>query len=293
MYRIHGHLITQEFLIWIEIFLEICRDPDLGLATYCMPCTDCIIFLILLYSMNALYSHWSESCLGRHVKRCQNRSKPNTGCRMGLIVQARKESGGRSYDGDNARRSEKGQSYSSKKRRRGKPAHMRSPDDTPLRDGNRDRLMGLLTERAAKTLLYYFFEMNPTLYGWFSQYLKENKIPRDGSWDDVSGETFLRGLLLTPIEETTWGKQVGVDQLFDCTGGLIVDPRNIAQRVMEIRTQIAKEWIEDLGFVSEENSLLMRETLTSSLSLEDIPTIKDVPASHPDFLDDSAGGSDD
>jgi len=247
--------------------------------------------------MNAIYSHhrWSEI---RHVKTCQhNRSsaKPNTGCRIGVIVQARKESGGRSYDGDNARRSEKGQSYTNDKRRRGRPAHMRSPDDTPLRDGNRDRLMGLLTERAAKTLLYYFFEMNPTLYGWFSQYLKENKIPRDGSWDDVSGETFLRGLLLTPIEETKWGKQVGVDQLFDCTGALIVDPRNIAQRIMEIRTQIAKEWIEDLGLVSEENSMLMRETLTSSLSLEDIPTIKDAPASgnHPDFLDDSAAGSDD
>lgn len=96
-----------------------------------------------------------------------------------------------------------------------------------------------------------------------------------------------------PIEETKWGKQVGVDQLFDCTGALIVDPRNIAQRIMEIRTQIAKEWIEDLGLVSEENSLLMRETLTSSLSLEDIPTIKDAPPSHPDFLDDSAAGSDD
>lgn len=62
--------------------------------------------------------------------------------------------------------------------------------------------------RAAKTLLYYFFEMNPTLYGWFMQYLKEHKIPKEGSWDDISGETFLRELLTTPIEETNWGKQV-------------------------------------------------------------------------------------
>lgn len=62
--------------------------------------------------------------------------------------------------------------------------------------------------RAAKTLLYYFFELNPTLYGWLSMYLKEHEIPRDGSWDDVSGETFLREMLMTPIEETRWGQQV-------------------------------------------------------------------------------------
>ena len=66
----------------------------------------------------------------------------------------------------------------------------------------------MLECRAARTLLYYFFEMNPTLYGWFTQYLKEHKIPKEGSWDDISGETFLRELLMTPIEETNWGKQV-------------------------------------------------------------------------------------
>ncbi len=39
--------------------------------------------------------------------------------------------------------------------RRGRPAWTRDPNDTPLRDGNRDRLIGFLTERAAKTLLVY------------------------------------------------------------------------------------------------------------------------------------------
>ena len=40
-------------------------------------------------------------------------------------------------------------------RRQGRPPSQRSPDDSPLRDGNRDRIEGLLTMRAAKTLLYY------------------------------------------------------------------------------------------------------------------------------------------
>ena len=34
-------------------------------------------------------------------------------------------------------RSRKGNSYENKTRRKGRPAHKRSPDDTPLRDGNR------------------------------------------------------------------------------------------------------------------------------------------------------------
>lgn len=59
----------------------------------------------------------------------------------------RRGSGGRSYDGENARRSERGKSYTNSNRRKGRPAWQRSPDDTPLRDGNRDRLMGLLTDR--------------------------------------------------------------------------------------------------------------------------------------------------
>jgi hypothetical protein len=87
-----------------------------------------------------------------------------------------------------------------------------------------------------------------------------------------------------------------VDSLYDCTGGVVVDPRSIAQRIMEIRSQIAKEWIEELTLVSEENSLLMRETLATSLSM-DLDDSEDVrrnlPTSHPDYLDDSAAGGDD
>lgn len=89
----------------------------------------------------------------------------------------------------------------------------------------------------------------------------------------------------------------GVDSLYDCTGRLIVDPRNVAQRILEIRSQIAKEWIEELKSVSEENALIMRETVVSSFSMENIPVVEDSSnTTHPDFIDevdDSAAGSDD
>lgn len=147
------------------------------------------------------------------------------------------------------------------------------------------------------------FELNPTLYGWWLRYLEDHPIPRDGNWDDISGETFLRELMALSYQETSWGSQRGVPSMYDCTGSIGVDPRNLAQRVMDIRSQIAKEWIEELKSVSEENALLMRESLVNSFSLENLPvtesdTSDDEGFVHPEMMldpevDDSAAGGDD
>lgn len=158
--------------------------------------------------------------------------------------------------------------------------------------------------RAAKTLLYYMFELNPTLYGWWLKYIEDHPIPKDGNWDDISGETFLRELLSLSYQETSWGRQRGVSSMYDCTGSIGVDPRNLAQRVMEIRSQIAKEWIDELKAVSEENALLMRESLVNSFTLENVVSDSesgdesDGGFVHPEMtmdpeVDDSAAGGDD
>eukprot|EP00239_Pterosperma_sp_CCMP1384_P000286 CAMPEP_0197849396 /NCGR_PEP_ID=MMETSP1438-20131217/11898_1 /TAXON_ID=1461541 /ORGANISM="Pterosperma sp., Strain CCMP1384" /LENGTH=294 /DNA_ID=CAMNT_0043462059 /DNA_START=225 /DNA_END=1109 /DNA_ORIENTATION=+ len=149
------------------------------------------------------------------------------------------------------------------KRRKGRPAWKRSPDDTPLRDGNRDRIMGLLTARAVATLMQYTMETNQPLHHWISKFYMDNQIPSTGgSWEDISGETFMRTLMMT--SPTTQGHP-GIDPLFDCTAQTPIDPRNIASRIMDIRTILAKEWVEDLLLISEENGSLLRESLMSSL----------------------------
>ncbi|KAA6428869.1 MAG: hypothetical protein FRX49_00979 [Trebouxia sp. A1-2] len=141
---------------------------------------------------------------------------------------------------NNRARSRKGKSVENQKRRKGRPAWQRKPDDTPFRDGNRDRLVGLLTERAARTLCYYLSETNLNVHHWLMTYMQKYPIPRSGAWDDVSGETFLRKLLSMPTEHAKW---------------------------TTIRSQVALEFIEDLKEVSEENSVLLRESLVASLSL--------------------------
>ncbi|KFM24978.1 hypothetical protein F751_1857 [Auxenochlorella protothecoides] len=65
--------------------------------------------------------------------------------------------------------------------------------------------------------------------------------------------------------------------MYNCTSPIGIDPRNIAQRIMEIRSHIAKEMAEDLSAISEENARLMRESLTASLSFPAFSPEEDSP----------------
>ena len=70
------------------------------------------------------------------------------------------------------------------------------------------------------------------------QYMRQNPIPREGMWADVSGVTFLRQLLSMNVEEARFSN--GRDSMYDCFVGCGVDPRNIAQRVMEARARAVR-----------------------------------------------------
>mmetsp|Transcript_14180 Transcript_14180/g.36570 ORF Transcript_14180/g.36570 Transcript_14180/m.36570 type:complete len:249 (-) Transcript_14180:562-1308(-) len=142
------------------------------------------------------------------------------------------------------------------------------PDDSPLRDGNRDRLLGLLTRRAARTLLFYCSETNQHLYNWLNDYIKEEVIPNEGQFEDVSGETFLMKLMLKPAVQVR--AQPWVDPIFDCSKPLTVDPRQVAQRIMDIRVALAKEFQEDLKRVDEENMELLKRSLMASLDAKTV-----------------------
>lgn len=156
---------------------------------------------------------------------------------------------------------------------------------------------------------------------------------QNGSWDEVSGEAFLRKLLSMPIEEAKFNTvsvchtraplssaagvalsatappaaahqhqprssschrapeprlspqlltlcfallaptciiiiicccccrrptPQGRESLFDNGSTCGVDPRSIAQRIMDIRTQLSEEFIQELQAIAEENSMLLR-----------------------------------
>jgi len=131
------------------------------------------------------------------------------------------------------------------------------PNRSPFFDGNRDRLYGLLTERAVNTLSFYLMELNMEAHFWLVAYWKENRIPKQGSWDEVNGNAFLRKMLKGEPE-----------QIYHPLSGapmLTVDPKNLAQRILAIRGHLAKEWIRDLEEVSEFGADLVREVALESL----------------------------
>jgi hypothetical protein len=49
--------------------------------------------------------------------------------------------------------------------------------------------------------MIYLMETNVNVYSWLITFYKANPIPRNGSWDEVSGDAFLRKLLSMPVEE--------------------------------------------------------------------------------------------
>lgn len=75
------------------------------------------------------------------------------------------------------------------------------------------------------------------------EYIRRNPIPLEGNWDAVSGEEFLRKLLTEGVDATSYKGGVR-DPLFSCVGTIGVDPRAIGQRVMDIRSALAKEFIQ-------------------------------------------------
>lgn len=214
----------------------------------------------------------------------ENLRRRANGHQMPLSARAPLERDSRDTSSNLRARSSKGTLYMNPTRRRGRPAHQRSPDDSPLRDGNRDRLIGLLTLRAAKTLEYYFMETNLTYHHWLSEYIRRNPIPLEGSWDAVSGEEFLRKLLTEGVDATSYKGGVR-DPLFSCVGTIGVDPRAIGQRVMDIRSALAKEFIQDLQNVAEENAVLMRECAMMSLSALDSLESDEEFSPHPEMQD--------
>ena len=90
-----------------------------------------------------------------------------------------------------------------------------------------------------RTLATYLSETNLNLYHWLIAVERAVPIPRDGSWDDVSGTTFLRTMLALPISDAAY--DVGRDDMYNNFKGMQVDPRSMAQRIMEIRKAIAAE----------------------------------------------------
>ena len=58
----------------------------------------------------------------------------------------------------------------------------------------------------------------------------------------------------------------GREAMYDCVTGCGVDPRNIASRIMDIRSQLAAEFVQDLRNVAEARAAYTTSTVHSDSS---------------------------
>ena len=134
------------------------------------------------------------------------------------------------------------------------------PYATPLRQANASRLYGLLTDRAAKTLLSYMFETNPPVALWLQRHMEAQSIPFDGpgSQSSISGDDFVNGLLnMAPVNLES---KVVPGDFITC------DPGGLARRILDIRVEVAREFIDELQHVKEDGAELLRAKMTASLA---------------------------
>ena len=92
-------------------------------------------------------------------------------------------------------------------------------------------------------------------------------IPRDeGTWEDLSGATFLRKLMSMPVGAANVSPKRAA--VYEMTRRAGINPREVAASILSIRTQLAGEWCQDLasGAIEEENADLMRESAAAAMA---------------------------
>ncbi|KAG1667239.1 hypothetical protein FOA52_009804 [Chlamydomonas sp. UWO 241] len=154
---------------------------------------------------------------------------------------------------------------------------------SPLRAQTREFMLGVLTARATRTLTVYLQETNQALGHWLMRFQSENPITLSGTWEEISGDSFVRKLLSMPIEEAHWGVGVGMGGSAPPGSGICVDPRSIAQRILQIRAQLAREVAQDLRLVQDDNDEFLRvaerTALERSLAMAALPVADGAAAS--------------
>lgn len=120
-------------------------------------------------------------------------------------------------------------------------------DQSPLRFRNFQNLMVLVTQHAVARLQPFLRDTSNHEYMYLSQFVQQYGPLKDG--DD-----FVEKLMAQPMQDRT-------------NPTFVLDPRAIAMHIMDLRNVIAKEWVEVMEQVPEEQLRFTRGLLERSAEL--------------------------
>lgn len=129
-------------------------------------------------------------------------------------------------------------------------------------------LRSLLTKRAVATVAYYLMEMNDSATrNWLLQFEDFAKRCDENRWEDDG--TFLHNMLRAKPVKCTMN--VGHPRgRFKREFTFEINPMQMAQRILAVRTQLASEWALDLQCVDLENKEITRMSLEKMVHSDEI-----------------------
>lgn len=129
-------------------------------------------------------------------------------------------------------------------------------------------LRSLLTKRAVATVAFYLTEMNDSATrNWLLQFEDFSKRCDENRWEDDG--TFLHNMLRAKPVKCTMN--VGHPRgRFKREFTFVINPMQIAQRILAVRTQLASEWAHDLQCVELENKEITRMSLEKLVHTDDV-----------------------
>lgn len=117
-------------------------------------------------------------------------------------------------------------------------------------------LRDFLTRRAVDTVMYYMHELGDRpSHQWLSGFHSYAKHVKQRTFKN--GEHFINSMFSSPPEEGS--VKIGHPSgRFSRTVHFTIEPAHIAQRIVDVRVQLSKEWSKDLRCVDAENLELQR-----------------------------------
>ncbi|CAM9670451.1 unnamed protein product [Ectocarpus sp. 4 AP-2014] len=137
----------------------------------------------------------------------------------------------------------------------------RSPDELKARAAK-----NMLSESSVASVVYYWLEFRDDLTPqWMKQFTYRNGDIRDIGWHQHLGlllraepeEMVVRRLSQRPQGGSGNNPYLKANRT-QMEYNVLIEPQKIASKVMQVREQISREWIQDLGLISAENSEVER-----------------------------------
>ncbi len=138
----------------------------------------------------------------------------------------------------------------------------------PYRSETAALVDALLTRQAVRTLLHYASETNGEIHLFLNEYLADHPLTVDAQ---NSAKAWLSELAAQPLARlsdpgrSSAPSAAGAAQTGEA-GVREVSPRDVVERILALRLDVAAEVATDLGAVREANAQVLRATLARTVS---------------------------